>query len=213
MTDAPKPRILVVDDEPAIRELLQRLLQDYFTVHTCADAREAEDLLSRADYCVLLCDDRMPGESGLDFMARIRGRHPHLQRLLLSGMADHERLTLAINRAQVDHYVSKTTDFSVIRRICLESAQRSLSARRAHAEALEQELLQRHTKGWERWRLETQRAVHHLTHSLPVLLAGVVIVGFATALVGVLVLTALYFLKSALGIDVIHSHHLIDFFR
>jgi two-component system, NtrC family, response regulator HupR/HoxA len=213
MTDASKPRLLVVDDEPAIRELLERLLQDYFTVDTCADAREAEDLLSRADYCVLLCDDRMPGESGVDFLARIRGRHPHLQRLLLSGMTDHERLTLAINQAQVDHYLPKTTDFPEIRRICLESAQKSLSTRRSHTEALEKELLRQHPKGWKRWQQETHRAVYHLSHSLPVLLAGVVILGTATALVGIGILAGLYFFKTALGIDLIPSRHFTDFFR
>jgi|GEM_PF-4994263 len=213
MTHHDRPRILVVDDEVSIREMMAQLLKPYFTVDCCPGALEAEDLLLHHDYCVLLCDDRMPQETGLDFMGRIRSRHPHLQRILLSGAADKERLSLAINSARVDHYLNKAVPLEDIVRVCLVAAQASLSLRRAAAEAHEKQMAAHTLTRWERWQAETHRAVRIMTESLPMLLAGVIIIGVVVAVVGILVLSLLYFLKTVLGIDFFENRHISDFLR
>jgi DNA-binding NtrC family response regulator len=192
---------------------MTKLLQLYFAVDSCQSASEAENMLLLHDYCVLLCDDRMPGETGLDFMGRIHSRHPHLQRILLSGAADKERLSLAINHAKVDHFLNKTVPLDEMAQVCLRAAQASLSRRRAAAEAHERQIASLTLTRWERWQTESQRAVRVMTQSLPVLLAGVLIIGTVVALMGALVLMFLYFLKTALGIDFIEHRHLGDWFR
>ncbi len=65
-------RILIIDDEDNIRELLKKILEQ--EGHECdqaADTTEARACLRKQDYSLLLCDIMMPGESGIDFTASI----------------------------------------------------------------------------------------------------------------------------------------------
>jgi DNA-binding NtrC family response regulator len=68
-------RVLVVDDEPAIRHILSRMLTiEGYAVTTAADVAGARDELAGAAYDVVLCDITMPGESGLDLLAELGSR-------------------------------------------------------------------------------------------------------------------------------------------
>jgi two-component system NtrC family sensor kinase len=62
-------RILVVDDEPSIREFARACLGHANTVATLDDPRTALDLLRRSEFDVILCDVKMPGGDGRDFYA------------------------------------------------------------------------------------------------------------------------------------------------
>lgn len=71
------PSVLVVDDEPAIRQLLQRVLQSQgHEVRTAPDANTALSLIGDAQPAVVLCDVHMPGSNGLWLADRIRERYP-----------------------------------------------------------------------------------------------------------------------------------------
>jgi PAS domain S-box-containing protein len=64
----PRARILVIDDEPAIRRAIEATLQKYHDVTTVADARDALALLQRDErFDVILCDVMMPQVTGIDF--------------------------------------------------------------------------------------------------------------------------------------------------
>ena len=64
-------RILVVDDEPAVRKLLQRLLEGAgHQVDTVADGRAALEQLVAREYGLILLDVRMPDMSGLEVLER-----------------------------------------------------------------------------------------------------------------------------------------------
>src|SRR5665213_3675240 len=66
------PRILIVDDEAAIRESLDTLLTlEGFAVTVAGDGPSGLDLLSRNEYDLLLLDLALPGESGIDLLPRI----------------------------------------------------------------------------------------------------------------------------------------------
>ena len=61
------PRILIIDDESAIRESLDTLLTlEGFTVTMASDGVAGLDLLSTNEYDLLLLDLALPGESGID---------------------------------------------------------------------------------------------------------------------------------------------------
>jgi DNA-binding NtrC family response regulator len=82
-------RILVVDDEPAIRELMRRLLERAgYACATAGSSAEADELLARGSFELLLTDLQMPGESGLDLLARVRDRHPATATIVMSGVHD-----------------------------------------------------------------------------------------------------------------------------
>jgi two-component system phosphate regulon response regulator OmpR len=70
----PKTRILVVDDDLRLRDLLQRYLSEQgFAVHTVSDAASMDKLLSRERFDLLVLDLMLPGEDGLSICRRLRG--------------------------------------------------------------------------------------------------------------------------------------------
>ncbi len=80
-TITPGLRVLVVDDEPPLRELVAEALADRKAlVQTAASAREALELLGRSPVDVLVLDVRMPGMSGAELWADINRTNPALAR-------------------------------------------------------------------------------------------------------------------------------------
>lgn len=81
---APRPRVLVVDDEPAVRSLLRRMLRKDFDVDEAAGGREAlERLDAGGRYDAILCDLLMPRMTGMDLYERLVDRHPeHARRMI-----------------------------------------------------------------------------------------------------------------------------------
>ena len=78
------PRILIIDDEDAIRESLDTLLTlEGFTVSAAVDGPSGLELLARNEYDLLLLDLALPGESGLDLPALCGA----LERLASAGAA------------------------------------------------------------------------------------------------------------------------------
>ena len=72
-----EPSVLVVDDEPAMRDILSQWVQSSgFRVRAATSAAEALDELGRAAADIALCDVHMPGENGVWLASRIRERHP-----------------------------------------------------------------------------------------------------------------------------------------
>ncbi|MGQ9548262.1 MAG: ATP-binding protein [Roseiflexus sp.] len=77
-------RILVVDDEAMVAELIARLLREqHFIVDVCHDGTQALDRLSRVAYDLIICDVRMPGMSGDELFAELSRRAPHLLRRIM----------------------------------------------------------------------------------------------------------------------------------
>ncbi len=88
MTDAPIPatRVLIVDDEPFVRELVEITLgRAGFDTVTAGSAEEALALLANAQCAVALLDLNLPGMDGVQLCAEISRRWPHIRRIALTG--------------------------------------------------------------------------------------------------------------------------------
>lgn len=102
-------RILVVDDEEAVRALLKRLLSLHsYTVDTAVDGADAVDQLQKRTYDLLIIDRNMPKMSGVDAVAILRTcpRFNALKILMLT----HDSITRDIDEAfekGVDGYIVK----------------------------------------------------------------------------------------------------------
>ena len=108
MADAPRPRILVVDDEEAILETMTFTFEDDYEVHTSTDARRALEILDEhAPIAVVLTDQRMPNMSGVEFLREVWQRHPATMRIILTGFADMGAIIEAINDGHVYAYIAK----------------------------------------------------------------------------------------------------------
>ncbi|HEV8237759.1 MAG TPA: HD domain-containing phosphohydrolase [Thermoanaerobaculia bacterium] len=91
MEEAAVPRVLIVDDEPYIRELIQRCLEmEGYACHTAAHAEAALQALEADDYELLVSDIHMPGKSGMELLAIVRQRHPDLAVLMVTGVDDRK---------------------------------------------------------------------------------------------------------------------------
>ena len=100
---APK-RLLVVDDEDAIRAAVGRYLQKLgYEVHTAAGVPEALDLLRRMKFVCMLCDVRMPGVSGVEGLPSAFAIDSDLAVLMLSGVNDAPTATEALSRGALDY--------------------------------------------------------------------------------------------------------------
>ena len=73
MSAGPQPHVLVVDDDPRLRALLQKFLaRNGFMVTTARDAAHARRLLEGLEFDLLVLDVMMPGEDGLALTAALR---------------------------------------------------------------------------------------------------------------------------------------------
>ena len=73
MSAGPQPHVLVVDDDPRLRALLQKFLaRNGFMVTGARDAAHARRLLEGLEFDLLVCDVMMPGEDGLALTASLR---------------------------------------------------------------------------------------------------------------------------------------------
>jgi two-component system response regulator HupR/HoxA len=99
--------VLVVDDEVRSIEAIQRVLSDEFEVIGARNAREAEEVLEGEMVQVILCDQRMPGQSGVDFLKRVRELWPDTIRIIISGYTDSEDIIEGVNNAGIFQYITK----------------------------------------------------------------------------------------------------------
>ncbi len=101
------PPVLVIDDEVRSVEALERILEDDFDVKKATSVREAEAILADEAIQVVLCDQRMPGMSGVDFLKIVRERWPDVVRMIISGYTDAEDIIQGVNEAGIYQYVTK----------------------------------------------------------------------------------------------------------
>jgi DNA-binding NtrC family response regulator len=104
------PRILIIDDEAAIRESLDTLLTlEGFTVSAASDGPSGLELLSRNEFDLLLLDLALPGESGLDLLPRIVEMQPNLPVIMITAFGTVGNVVDAI-RAGAENFVQKPWD-------------------------------------------------------------------------------------------------------
>jgi len=115
--------VLVVDDERRSLESLRRVLSIDFEVICAASAAEAEAVLAGDLVQVILCDQRMPGENGVDFLKRVRDQWPEPVRVIISGYTDAEDIIAGVNEAGIFQYVTKPWDPEKLLACVREAAQ------------------------------------------------------------------------------------------
>lgn len=165
--------LLIVDDEPHILKSLNRILgSDRYRIRTAASAEEALGLIDREPPSVLLTDQRMPGKSGSMLLAQVAQLYPDVVGILMSGYADFDSLTEAVNDGQIYKFVLKPWDNGELRQSIhdlftqIELGEEGLRAQRllrAEKEALEQKL-----KAGERPREIVYNRYEHLFNEVPI---------------------------------------------
>ena len=92
MIELQDTRILVVEDEPGVREFVKRgLLSAGYDVATVEDGNKALDLLSSSHFDLMLTDVVMPGLDGIALSLRAAKDYPELRILLMTGYASERQ--------------------------------------------------------------------------------------------------------------------------
>jgi DNA-binding NtrC family response regulator len=84
------PKILIVDDDDAIRDTLYDLLSEEYLCQTAETAEKAVARLDADTYDVVLTDISMPGLSGLELLGHIRQKFADTPVIIISGIGDQE---------------------------------------------------------------------------------------------------------------------------
>lgn len=115
----PKPIILAVDDDRTVlaaveRDLRRRYGKDYRVVSADSGAAALSAMqrlqLRNDPIALLLVDQRMPRQTGVEFLAEAIALYPDVKRVLLTAYADTEAAIRAINEIRLDHYLMKPWD-------------------------------------------------------------------------------------------------------
>jgi signal transduction histidine kinase len=99
--------VLYVDDEPQNLLAFRYAMEDRFSILTASGGREAVAMLERQDVAVLMCDQRMPGMTGVEVCQRARELKPDVVRIMVSAHRDPRPTPEWNSRAQVLRYLTK----------------------------------------------------------------------------------------------------------
>lgn len=130
-THQPQPRtdtaarpgeILVVDDEPAVREMLDDLLRELdWQPLAVGDADEALSVFRPGRFALALIDRKLPGRSGLELASRLRQEDPRMVLVLVSGW-DKEDIASVARDSHFDFTAEKPLTVDTIREIIGQAA-------------------------------------------------------------------------------------------
>jgi response regulator RpfG family c-di-GMP phosphodiesterase len=109
MSESPqdKIRILYVDDEENNLQAFKATFRRNYEIYLALSAKEAREIVQNHDVQIIITDQRMPDETGVDFLASIIASNPDPIRILLTGYTDIQAVIDAINKGQVYHYLTK----------------------------------------------------------------------------------------------------------
>ena len=114
LVDSHTPRLLVVDDEVACRNVMKTMLGELGTsCKTAASAAEALTVLRNESMDAIIADLNMPGVSGLGLLAEVRKLYPQLVFLMATGV-DDVRLGIEAMRNGADDYLVKPLQIDTI---------------------------------------------------------------------------------------------------
>ena len=131
--------VLYVDDEEQALKYFKKAFGNTFPVLTATSVDQALSVLEteHARVGILLSDHRMPGRTGVELLAAVKERWPHIMRILVTAYADMESAIAAVNSGAVFKYLTKPIDFAQTK-IVLSHAMKSFAEGRdreaAHAE-------------------------------------------------------------------------------
>ncbi|SEL58996.1 hybrid sensor histidine kinase/response regulator [Parapedobacter koreensis] len=102
------PEILYIDDEANNLISFKATFRYRYPIYTAINTEEAREILrSNPDIRIIFCDQRMPGEMGIDFLYKMKHEFPRPIRILLTAYADMETVVDAVNKGHIFRFVRK----------------------------------------------------------------------------------------------------------
>ena len=107
-------KILIIEDEPAIRRVLTKILSeesDNYKVDEAEDGVQGLEKIKNEDYDLVLCDIKMPKMDGVEVLEAAKKIKPEIQMVMISGHGDLETAVNTMRLGAFD-YISKPPDLN-----------------------------------------------------------------------------------------------------
>ena len=117
-----KDAVLLVDDEQPLLDVFRAALAPRFEISTANTAREADFILQKKAFKVVVADHLMPGGNGMNFLTRAREDFPHMQRILVTGYMKPEMLLRSVNEAALFRYLLKPVAIAELLSVVADAA-------------------------------------------------------------------------------------------
>ncbi|MEO7311533.1 MAG: sigma-54 dependent transcriptional regulator [Chitinophagaceae bacterium] len=106
------PKILIIDDERAIRNTLSEILQhEGYKAETAENGEEGLRRFSAESFDVVLCDIKMPKMDGIEFLEKAKAVNPDVPIIMISGHGNIETAVEAVKKGAYD-FISKPPDLN-----------------------------------------------------------------------------------------------------
>ena len=108
------PKILIIEDEAAIRRVLGKILaeeSDTYTVEEAEDGTQGLEMIKHDDYDLVLCDIKMPKMDGVEVLEAVKKIKPEIPFVMISGHGDLETAIQTMKLGAFD-YISKPPDLN-----------------------------------------------------------------------------------------------------
>jgi response regulator RpfG family c-di-GMP phosphodiesterase len=112
-----KIKILYVDDEENNLQAFKATFRRDYKIFLALSAEEGREILKSEDVHIIITDQRMPDETGVDFLSSIIPINPDPIRILLTGYTDIQAVIDAINKGQIYHYLTKPWEEEYMRNV------------------------------------------------------------------------------------------------
>ena len=112
-------KILVVDDEPDILELIKDILKSKYEVYTAKNVKEAVSILEKVKIDLIILDIMMPKIDGWDFLWMIRGseKYREIPVIIVTARADAEDKLIGLKEGVKDYIVKPFLPNELINRV------------------------------------------------------------------------------------------------
>lgn len=124
-------KILIVDDEQLVLDGLKDVLRKHYNVYTATSAKDGLELLEESSpFAVIISDMIMPEVDGAQFLAETKERFPLATRILLTGQANSEAASRAVNEGNIFRFLTKPCETKYLLDILTEACdqnQRSIA--------------------------------------------------------------------------------------
>ena len=109
-------KILYVDDEKRSTKYFSRFFKNRYPIITSETTRDAFEILQdmHEEIGVIIADEKMPGERGIDFLEKAFNFQPSISRILVTAYSEHDILVNAINHGFVYKLIEKPWEVKVL---------------------------------------------------------------------------------------------------
>ncbi len=114
-------RLIIVDDDQAVLQALNRLFCRQYDIVLCSGGEEALNYLQQHSADLIISDMRMPGMNGAELLKQCNEKYPDMIRFLLTGYADLQSAIKAVNEGNIYRYIAKPWDNDNLRTMVAEA--------------------------------------------------------------------------------------------